>query len=184
MQREVRTAWAYSTAYDRSLAFLLAAGRYIIAVANGLDRSAGNDGWIRSSWAVFGLQKLSPPDSLDELLGIPVQLLRDRGINEEFIRSRVERIRAGYEYKIPVELSQDIFIHAIVHAINSVDLMRVCRHEECPAPYFFALKRNQRYCSGPCAVPSQREFKRKWWQEHGNEWRANRTKKSRSKDST
>jgi hypothetical protein len=178
MQREIRGAWGCPTAYDRSLAFLVATGRYIIAVAEGFTRSAGDPSWIDPSWATFGLEKVSPPESIYELLpGVPVDLLRERG-KQDFVRGLEESARRRYEYKLPVEqLSKDNFIHVLVHALNSVDRMRVCQNQECPAPYFYALKRNQRYCSGTCAAPSQREFKRKWWEEHGEKWRANRREK-------
>jgi hypothetical protein len=50
----------------------------------------------------------------------------------------------------------------------------ICGNFDCPAPYFFARRRSQKYCSGECAAPAQREFKRKWWSEHGPKWRASR----------
>jgi hypothetical protein len=46
-----------------------------------------------------------------------------------------------------------------------------CHNSECVAPYFFAVRQSQKYCSETCAAPAQREFKRKWWAEHGNQWR-------------
>jgi len=49
-----------------------------------------------------------------------------------------------------------------------VDRMRYCPTLGCPAPYFIAQRRSQKYCSDACAVPAQREFKRAWWREHGN----------------
>lgn len=41
--------------------------------------------------------------------------------------------------------------------------LRHCPGDPCPAPYFFATKRGQRYCSEACALPAQREAKRLWW---------------------
>src|SRR5262249_19174616 len=38
-----------------------------------------------------------------------------------------------------------------------------CRNPECPAPYFFASKKGQEYCSTECAKPAQRLAKRRWW---------------------
>ena len=43
----------------------------------------------------------------------------------------------------------------------------VCANPECPAPYFFPSRRGQKYCATICALPSQREFKRKWWNAKG-----------------
>jgi hypothetical protein len=41
-----------------------------------------------------------------------------------------------------------------------------CPNPDCPAPYFFASKKGQKYCSSECAKPSQRESKRRWWAEN------------------
>jgi hypothetical protein len=40
---------------------------------------------------------------------------------------------------------------------------RCCANAECPAPYFIANKKGQRYCSGECSRPAQRAAKRRWW---------------------
>ena len=49
-----------------------------------------------------------------------------------------------------------------------------CQNASCHTPYFFAIRRSQKYCSDVCAIPAQREFKRKWWAENGPEWRHKR----------
>lgn len=49
-----------------------------------------------------------------------------------------------------------------------------CQNADCPAPYYFAARRGQKYCSEECAGPTQREFKINWWNEHGAAWRAKR----------
>jgi len=46
------------------------------------------------------------------------------------------------------------------------DKIRRCPNPECPAPYFFATKGLQKFCSTPCAAPAQREAKRRWWNEN------------------
>jgi len=43
------------------------------------------------------------------------------------------------------------------------DLAKRCAHVDCPAPYFIASKRAQKFCSEKCAGPANRESKRKWW---------------------
>jgi hypothetical protein len=43
-----------------------------------------------------------------------------------------------------------------------------CPHPECPAPYFFSRKKNQKYCSESCAAPSRREQNLRWWHESPN----------------
>lgn len=52
--------------------------------------------------------------------------------------------------------------------------VRHCPNPDCPAPYFFAKRHTQRYCSEKCAQNGERATKRKWWAEHGTEWREER----------
>jgi hypothetical protein len=44
-----------------------------------------------------------------------------------------------------------------------LDFAKHCGNPTCPAPYFIAKKKQQKFCSSVCAEPSQRESKRKWW---------------------
>lgn len=46
------------------------------------------------------------------------------------------------------------------------DLTKHCGNSDCPAPYFIAKKRWQKYCTEKCAGPAARESKRKWWQDN------------------
>jgi hypothetical protein len=46
------------------------------------------------------------------------------------------------------------------------DKLRRCPNPACPAPYFFATRKGQKFCSAVCAEPAQREAKRKWWNEN------------------
>jgi hypothetical protein len=73
------------------------------------------------------------------------------------------------------------FEQALSYLVKSTDKARYCANPECPAPYFFVKRKNQRYCSEICAAPAQRELKRQWWAEHGEEWRASRQGKKPSK---
>lgn len=41
-----------------------------------------------------------------------------------------------------------------------------CPNPDCVAPYFFSTKKGQKYCSDVCALPAQREAKRRWWREN------------------
>jgi hypothetical protein len=59
------------------------------------------------------------------------------------------------------------FEQALMYLVNMADRARVCQNSDCAAPYFFAARRSQKYCSTACALPAQREFKRRWWAEHG-----------------
>jgi hypothetical protein len=44
--------------------------------------------------------------------------------------------------------------------------LRHCPNPLCTTPYFFATKKGQKFCSAPCALPAQREAKRRWWNEN------------------
>jgi len=76
------------------------------------------------------------------------------------------------------------FEQALLHFVKNADRARYCANSECPAPYFFVKRKNQRYCSEICAAPAQRELKRQWWSEHGEEWRKERAVKKTAKRKT
>lgn len=67
----------------------------------------------------------------------------------------------GYLVKPPPQLTP--FEQVMVHFQRIGENARHCPNPECPAPYFFARRRQQRYCSEVCAEPAQREAKRRWW---------------------
>jgi len=73
------------------------------------------------------------------------------------------------------------FEQALTYLLNSAKRTRRCKNTECPAPYFFADRRNQKYCSEVCALPEQRVFKRRWWQQNGKKWRENRDSRKETK---
>jgi hypothetical protein len=58
---------------------------------------------------------------------------------------------------------------------------RRCLNEGCPAPYFLAKKKGQKFCGEECAKPTQREAKRKWWNENRGKQAIARTKARRRK---
>jgi hypothetical protein len=63
---------------------------------------------------------------------------------------------------------------AFEYLLKHHDRARCCPNPECPAPYFFAKRHSQRYCSEKCAQSGERETKRRWWAEHGKSWRKGR----------
>ena len=60
----------------------------------------------------------------------------------------------------------------LLELMKWAELTRYCQNPDCPAPYFIASKRRQKYCCLECSKPSQREFKRKWWAENGRRKRS------------
>jgi len=71
------------------------------------------------------------------------------------------------------------FQWAIYALFRNSALAKVCANPDCPARYFVAKKLTQRYCSDKCAEVFQKEWKRKWWAEHGDAWRRGRRKTRR-----
>jgi hypothetical protein len=80
--------------------------------------------------------------------------------------NKSNRLRLAHapSYELPIAKAFEYLVKNFGHA-------RYCANSDCPAPYFFAIKHSQRYCSEKCAQGSQKESKRKWWAEHGSEWR-------------
>jgi len=55
--------------------------------------------------------------------------------------------------------------------------LRKCAAPDCDSPYFVARHLRQKYCSDKCAQWAQKTWKKKWWEEHGDEWRHAHAKK-------
>jgi len=54
----------------------------------------------------------------------------------------------------------------------------ICANPVCPARYFLAKRKTQRYCEQACCTTyAQNRRSLKWWSREGNEWRAKRQKK-------
>lgn len=58
------------------------------------------------------------------------------------------------------------FERAVYHFQRIAHKAKHCQNPECPAPYFLAKKKGQKYCTEDCAADSQKEYKRKWWNEN------------------
>jgi hypothetical protein len=86
---------------------------------------------------------------------------------------------------LPEPLPESPLEKALDYLLRSHYKARYCENPSCPAPYFFGAKSTQRYCGESCAEHGQREAKRRWWEEHGAQWRSDQKKKSpRKKIST
>jgi hypothetical protein len=75
--------------------------------------------------------------------------------------------RASRPIPTPFQQMLEYLIRPNVHT-------SICTNPRCSAPYFFSSRLGQKFCSDACALPAQREFKRRWWAEYGREWRAKR----------
>lgn len=63
------------------------------------------------------------------------------------------------------------------YLLRNADRAVVCANAECPAPYFFAGRKSQKYCTEKCAQPAQRKSKQEWWAKNGKKWRHRRETK-------
>jgi hypothetical protein len=60
---------------------------------------------------------------------------------------------------------------------------QVCGNSECSAPLFWAMRRNQKFCSTDCATPARLAAQRRWWNEKGSKKpRKRRRMKAASKE--
>jgi hypothetical protein len=59
-----------------------------------------------------------------------------------------------------------------------------CHNPGCPAPYFLAKRRSQKFCErGDCTAYAQRKYALKWWHDEGQK-RRRAKRKSKDKEST
>jgi len=62
---------------------------------------------------------------------------------------------------------------------EKVGTLRFCENPNCGAPYFVARRRDQAFCGSDC---SELIAKRRWWANHGEDWRRKwRAKKKKTK---
>jgi hypothetical protein len=54
----------------------------------------------------------------------------------------------------------------VLYFKRNAERARYCPNADCPAPYFFATNKNQKFCSTECAKPAQRDNKLRWWNEN------------------
>jgi hypothetical protein len=73
------------------------------------------------------------------------------------------------------------FQQSVLYLFKRATKTRGCSNPDCPSPYFFAQRSTQKYCSEDCALPFQRDYKRRWWRKHGSDWRRRRKNRSRQR---
>jgi hypothetical protein len=102
---------------------------------------------------------------------------------DQIAREIPARVVGAGDLQDILRLTLGRFEWALLFCMRSADRLRVCQNNECRAPYFIAQRRSQKYCSEQCAQPSQREFKRKWWADHGKAQRQKDKTEARRKPS-
>jgi hypothetical protein len=79
----------------------------------------------------------------------------------------------------------NLFVYLYMDLVTcEANRLRMCKRADCPNPYFVASHLKQRFCSEQCAAWGQREWKKQWWTEHGQSWRAKRNKMKGEKNVT
>lgn len=101
---------------------------------------------------------------------------------EEFVCNRWLRGTRGGLVILMGEIQPDPYALPALLAYSvhlSSDRMRVCRNRDCPAPYFVAGRRDQRFCSIECATPAKRAAKLRSWHRNKRKW-SNRRKRAKT----
>jgi hypothetical protein len=84
---------------------------------------------------------------------------------ERAVRAFVRPDKRGFQ----LELQPDDLLGALWLAfIGFSDRTRKCQNPTCAAPYFLASRRDQKFCNEQC---SRLVANRRWWDQHGAEWR-------------
>jgi hypothetical protein len=107
---------------------------------------------------------------------------------DEFICNRWLRASRGGLVIMMGEIQPDIGAPLALLAYCAhlyVKKMRVCGNRDCPAPYFVAVRRDQRFCSSVCAAPSKLAAKVRSWHKHKDKWvsQKKRAKHAKAKNS-
>ncbi len=90
---------------------------------------------------------------------------------------------SGEELKPP---PADRPIHQALALLGrNLHVLKACNNAACHVfPLFIANKGSQRYCSDPCSSAAQQEFKTRWWEEKGSDWRKLRRAKQKKSRKT
>jgi hypothetical protein len=124
-----------------------------------------------------------PSDPRQGIMGtvLPVRNMIREGWDKPTPLEREVAMLGVYQYLRDKHrnVSHEPFLLVLLRAMHIADRMRHCENPECPAPYFIAARRSQKYCSEACALPAQKEFKRTWWADHGSAWRRARATRAK-----
>jgi hypothetical protein len=81
-----------------------------------------------------------------------------------------------------IQLPRESYLEKVASYLTSLlPHLRYCPNRECPRPFYIARHGNQKYCSRKCATPFRLAANRKWWEQHGPQWRKERSRRKKSK---
>jgi hypothetical protein len=79
-----------------------------------------------------------------------------------------EEVAQAYKADLPPSNS---FEDCAFYLQRNLNRVRICRNKDCDVtPYFFRIKKNQKYCSTKCSLPALLASKRKSWHENKDKW--------------
>ena len=139
VQRPLRMAWETGDPRERDwLIFLARQGYYRVSVLMPLENALNS----------AQQEKLAQGLSMNEIITA--------------VEPDSKRLGYAREKAPPWTPLEQVLYYFQRHAERA----RRCSNPECPAPYFFATKKGQKYCSSKCSAPAQRDQKRRWWREN------------------
>lgn len=137
-------------------------------------------------WTIFELRRLwhrltlkalqvSQPHRLEDVM--PAEhLYRERARQKDKGKKVEDYIFWGWWPDSPP--MPTAFEQLMVHFQRMMEKARYCANPECPAPYFFAQRRGQKYHKD-CAWYGQRQAKKRYWHGKGKRVRAQKGKQKR-----
>jgi hypothetical protein len=137
-----------------------------------LERSAQREVW--PMWRLFEqFRNLVRAAWIGDeaILGILLRV----GIEEERTENRIvpDWRRSGFRY-----VPRTNFQAAVYELLKHSRQARVCANPDCANPYFLTLDPRRKFCSTECTRPAQKEWRKRWWERHGKQWRKKRAKQS------
>ncbi len=81
-----------------------------------------------------------------------------------------------FEFRTPI---LEVFLRLELLSCSPQRLKK-CGKPGCETPYFVARHLGQIFCNDNCAKWAQAQHKKKWWEEHGSEWRKGQTARKKT----
>jgi hypothetical protein len=120
-----------------------------------------------------GLLLLLLSDFIQQAWWVPE--LRERDWKLFLARKQIWALLMPAGWEAPLNAPPRIPLEeAVFHLQSEERRARRCGNTDCPAPFFFANRKNQKFCRDECAAPAKSAAKKRWWEERGIEWRQQR----------
>jgi hypothetical protein len=101
--------------------------------------------------------------------------LREREWKLFLARKQIWDLLMPEDWEAPLNAPPRIPLEeAVLYLQTQERRARRCANIDCPAPFFFANRKNQKFCRDECAAPAKSAAKKRWWEERGSEWRKQR----------